>query len=109
MKTLNEDQVNNVLEAIRSAHALCSAGIEDNGSTCGCYHIKPFKTHWDEKTVIEVAESVRIYVRSWILSPLSEVFNVSESNLDAMVKIRRLENEINKLKAQMNSSKDSTL
>ena len=52
MNTLNgltKEQKEHLIDAFKALVSLNTADIVDNHSRCGCFHIEPFKKHWDKK------------------------------------------------------------
>lgn len=54
MKQLNKKEQEQLQEAFNAVCNLFFATEKDNFSKCSSFHIKPFNTHWDKKTVKEV-------------------------------------------------------
>jgi hypothetical protein len=66
--------------AFKSIVSLAYSGIDDeNKTSCCVFNIKPFNTNWDKKTVEEVMEGIHRYVRTWILHPLEENFDLLDT------------------------------
>lgn len=82
MSKETEDKENKLKDAFRSAVAISYASVDDNYSICGSFHIEPFNTHWDRKTVEEVMYHVQLYTRTWIVSPMESAlgYKTSEEN-----------------------------
>lgn len=72
-------------EAFRCIVSLTHAKCIDNKMSCSVYQIKPFNTHWDEDTAIEIAAAVKRYLQSWVLPALEEHLGLNESLLKEMM------------------------
>lgn len=69
-------------EAFVSICNMSFADSENNHSTCGVFHIKPFSTHWDKKTVDEVIQHVRIYIDTWVISRMEQVLGKDKKDIE---------------------------
>lgn len=79
---MTEEQEKELKEAFRCAVSISYASTEDNHASCSSFHIQPFNTHWDRKTVEEVLYSVQIYTRTWIVAPMERALGYSASEVD---------------------------
>lgn len=77
-------------EALEKAfEAVCNmyfAAEKDNHSSCSSFHIKPFNTHWDKQTVKEVIEDVKIYLGTWVISPMEYALNKDRHKVEREAK-----------------------
>ena len=72
MKQLNQKEQEQLQEAFSAVCNLFFATEKDNFSKCSSFHIKPFNTHWDKNTVKEVMYHVKLYLGSWVISPMEQ-------------------------------------
>lgn len=72
MKQLNQKEQEQLQEAFNAVCNLFFATEKDNFSKCSSFHIKPFNTHWDKKTVKEVMYHVKLYLGSWVIHPMEQ-------------------------------------
>lgn len=82
MKTLNQEQEEKLKEVLSYMVNLSIAREKDNYSTCGSFHIEPFNTHWDKKTVKEVNYHVRLYIDIWVIPKLEQILNIKRSTIE---------------------------
>lgn len=95
---INQEQEDKIREAFRCVVSLCCASHENNHASCGSFHIQPFNTHWDKKTVEEVLYHVQLYARTWILSPLQTALNLDSTIVEDKMMIQWHEGEAARLK-----------
>lgn len=69
-------------DAFVSACNMSFADSIDNHSTCGSFHIKPFETHWDKKTVDEVVQNVKIYLDTWVIGRIQQVLGKDKKDIE---------------------------
>lgn len=79
---INSKQEQELAEAFKSAVSISVAGVDDNHATCGSFHINPFNTHWDRKTVEEVMYHVQLYTRTWIVAPMERALGMKMAEVD---------------------------
>lgn len=72
MKQLNQKEQEQLQEAFNALCNIFFATEKDNFSKCSSFHIKPFNTHWDKKTVKEVMYHVKLYLGSWVIHPMEQ-------------------------------------
>lgn len=97
ISALTDEQQKQLSEVFRVLVCLSSATEKDNFSTCGCFHIKPFNTHWDETTVKEIIYHVRLYLDTWAIYPLEEYFGFDRKELSAELLLNWHKGEIMRL------------
>lgn len=76
MKQLNEKEFEKLTEAFELICNLYYASEKDNFSRCGVYHIQPFNTHWDKKTVKEIMYHMRLFLGSWVIYPMEQALKM---------------------------------
>lgn len=79
-----EDQ-DKLHEAFNHLVKLREAGADSNHSTCVSFQC-PINGTWNKEVATEIAASVRIYVDTWILGPLEEIFGFDSSFMAATMK-----------------------
>lgn len=72
MKKLNKKQEEQLKEAFSALCNLYYASEKDNFSQCTAFHIKPFNTHWDKRTIKEVMNGIKLYLSSWVIHPMEK-------------------------------------
>lgn len=81
-----------LIAAHKAVTAMLLATIDGQNDRCGSFHIAPFKTHWDRTTVEEVMKEVKIYLRSWVYSPMTEALG-QEDLLQQIVQLQLQQQE----------------
>lgn len=107
--TLTEDQIQKLIEVTKAVYSFTEADTERNHANCTSFEIKPFKTHWDEKTVREVMHSMQLYVRTWILHPLADLSGVDLKEVEKSLKIRYLESQKRKIEKEISELTNTKL
>ena len=100
---MEQKNIDQLKEAFRCAVNLNTAQTYYNHSTCGSFHIAPFNTTWDKKTVEEVMYRVQLYVNTWIVYPMSEALELDPKDITTANLIRWHEEEARRLKNQLNT------
>ena len=81
MKQLNQKEQEQLQEAFNAVCNLFFATEKDNFSKCSSFHIKPFNTHWDKKTVKEVMYQVKLYLGSWVVYPMEQALKEDRNKI----------------------------
>lgn len=105
MKQLNQKEQKQLQEAFSAACNLFFATEKDNFSTCSSFHIKPFNTHWDRKTVKEVMYHVKLYLGSWVISPMENALKEDRQKIKQYQQKRH--REANKYKKEWSKKQKS--
>lgn len=88
MKQLNKEEQEKLQEAFSAVCNLLFATEKNNFSKCSSFHIKPFNTHWDKKTVKEVMYHVKLYLRTWVIHPMEQALKEDRNNIKKFEKKR---------------------
>ena len=91
MTTLTKEQQEKLQEAFSSICNLSFATEKDNFSTCGCFHIQPFFTHWDRKTVKEVMYQIKLYINTWVIPKMEDGLMLSKKKVEKYERQRHKE------------------
>lgn len=82
MKQFNEEEFKQLKEVFEFICNLYYATEKDNFSRCSVFHIEPFNTHWDKKTVKEVIHSMRLYLGSWVIYPMEQALKTNRATVE---------------------------
>jgi hypothetical protein len=105
---LNQSQIDSLKEVLRTVHSLSIADITPNHSTCSCYQIKPFHSHWDETTAKEISQKVRLYINTWIKPKLLELLEMDIKQVDEMMLLNFYKREIDRIEHNLAVTPNST-
>lgn len=73
-------------EAFRAICNMSMAKEKDNHASCHSFHIEPFHTHWDKKTVKEVKYNVDLYINTWVIRPMEKALGLSRTAIKKEMK-----------------------
>lgn len=93
MKQLNKKEEEQLKQAFDAICNMYYATEKDNFSKCSAFHIKPFNNHWDKKTVKELMYGLKLYIGSWVISPMEEALKMSRYDVEKEEKKRSRESK----------------
>jgi hypothetical protein len=108
MSELNKEQRKFLHEAFDAIVALSEAVEKDNFSPCGVFHIEPFHTHWDKKTVREVKYQMKLYVDTWITYRMEQAFGLDRKETIKRMKESHRQRQITKHKWEIEQLEKNT-
>ena len=107
MRAISNEEYEKLKKAFEIICNLNFASEKSNHSTCGVFHIQPFNTHWDKKTVKEIIYNMRLYLSTWAIPEMENALKLSSKKVEQR---RRIENRAaNKRKKEwMDNLKNKT-